>query len=274
MNAMALNLWTGLGQPERTGSVLGDRVVFENFEHEREEHVQHTAFVHSSGDNYLLREVLPAWDEALPQTVLDPTLECARSVALFASAPTGGILHVRGDRLIGRRAIWLSPGGTEPYTIDAYDAVRFVEQSLGVPVRDVLKSAGIARRTFYSWGKSQVRRPRLASEGRLWSLVQVTEDLVSILGRDLVNWMKADSRRRDWLTKGQHDVLLASLMVERSRADEALQRSVVGPSSAVGPEPELPRMSPRRIPNRGASARRISSRYDRAVEVPSETDES
>jgi len=252
--------------PERTGGTLGDRFLCDDLSSARLAVPEHTAFVLSGADNYVLRDVIPAWDEALPRQILDPALGLAWTFASPAAVLSGRTLVLDTQCLVARPAMWLLPGAADSENTNAYDAVRFVEKALGLPVRDVLKAAGIAHRTFYNWQSSGVRQPRLASEGRLWRLVQVTEDLYELLGQDLPTWIRASPDRRAILRKGKPDELLATVMLEQQRGP-AIAQSVPRPSSALGPEPDLTRMAPRRIPRRGTAVRRTSSSA-RALDVP------
>jgi hypothetical protein len=236
-----------------TGGILGDRIL-------SDEVGSHTAFVHTDIDNYFLRIVLPAWNETLSRSVIDPVLCNVQALARSTSGSTEKVLHVSSEYLTDRSATVLTSGTENVYTQSAYDAVRFIQEALGVSLNDVTKSAKISRRTYYNWRKSNVLRPRLASEGRLWKLVQITEDLLDLLGRDLHKWIRADSKRRSMLLKGEFDELLSALMLERSRTEGHARFTSIGPSSAVGEESDLGQPS---IERRVASRRTVARRTDR-----------
>jgi hypothetical protein len=228
---------------------LGDRIIFDEWEDSTPTRFQHTNFSRSTEDNYFLRDILPSWDQVLTQKVFDPVIKGAYlAAAELASTLAAHVLRLRSDFLVNRSAVWLAPTPTPTSAMGAYQAVRFIERSMGIPVGDVLASAGINRRTFYNWQESGVRQPRLTSEGRLWKLSQLTQDLTTLLGDNLPQWMRIRPERREWLREGKYDELLASVMMERSRSNQFRRQFTAGPSTAVGPEPNLPRMSPRRVP--------------------------
>lgn len=90
----------------------------------------------------------------------------------------------------------------------AVEAVGEIANWLGVSVGDVLKAAGISKRTFQSWKALDVHRPRQSSEGRLWLLHQLAQDLVEVKGRSgLRQWLEADPSRRRLLRAGKVDEL-------------------------------------------------------------------
>lgn len=245
-----------IGATEHTGGILGDRLIFDQWGAASVDasQAQHTAFAFTGSDSYVLSTVLPAWDEVLPRSVPDPVLERAKQVAQRAISWIGSVIRVSGDRLLERSGAWLAPVPANAEVMTASDAVRFVKSSLGVPVTAVLEACGIARRTFYSWEPAGITQPRLSSQGQLWKLVQITEDLVSILGDDLARWMKVEPRRQAWLASGAFDDLIADVMTERRvRVDSSTGSE---PSSAVGLEIELPNMSEPRVPRNRANVTR------------------
>jgi hypothetical protein len=77
-----------------------------------------------------------------------------------------------------------------PEAHDVVNAVRHVEGRLGLPVRDVCEAADITRSTFYSWVNQEDSRPRLPSQGRLWALVQLVDDLEELLGAPPAAWLR------------------------------------------------------------------------------------
>jgi hypothetical protein len=93
---------------------------------------------------------------------------------------------------------------------DAVSVVKEIAARLGVPVRDVLTAAGISKSTFYSWRAPAAPRPRLASQGRLWALVQAVEGLAGVFGDQLRGWLLADPARVELLRRGDVDALLAA----------------------------------------------------------------
>lgn len=141
---------------------------------------------------------------------------------------------------------------------DAVAAVAYVAQVLGVPERDVLTAAGIKERTFHEW-KRHGREPRLGSQGRLWELVQVVEDLAERMS-DPASWLRADMQRREILRSGDPDALVAEVLqdeaVEARGWQGAVQQSTAGyyglGQENLGPEPSGER---RRVQRRPTSLR-------------------
>jgi hypothetical protein len=116
-------------------------------------------------------------------------------------------------------------------------AVRYVAETLGVPHGDVLAAAGIKPRTYHEW-KSKGREPRLGSQGELWKLVGIVEDLAA--GEtDVAVWFKSDTRHRDLLRAGDLDRLAAS---PDGRGD--LLAPMAASAGQAGSEVVLPRMAP------------------------------
>jgi hypothetical protein len=63
----------------------------------------------------------------------------------------------------------LEPGRT--YPSDPVEAIQHLSSLLQIPQERVLAAVGVKERTFFGW-KSQLRRPRPASLGRLWEAVE------------------------------------------------------------------------------------------------------
>ncbi len=117
-----------------------------------------------------------------------------------ATGKSGRLLGVEGEQE-ARREMGVHP----PLAVDA---VAEIADCFGVSVGDVLKAAGISKRTFQSWKVSGVRRPPQSSEGRLWLLHQLAQDLVEVKGRaGLRQWLEADPSRRRLLRAGKIDEL-------------------------------------------------------------------
>jgi hypothetical protein len=238
-----------------TGETLGDRILFNDTE-------MHSTLIRDAVSNYAVSAVIPAWDKTLSRSVLDPLFSGLR---LLTQSSLGGTSEVRFnvDQFIDGTATVLTVSALEPALVTAYEAVRYVEATLGVPVQDVTKACEISRRTFYSWKKLQSGQPRLASVGRLWALVQTVEDLVDTLGGRVARWMREDPRRRELLTSGKFDELTAILTTERLRNHDDQTTSQDAPSSLPGDDISMPRMATRRVPTRARRARRVESRQAR-----------
>lgn len=91
---------------------------------------------------------------------------------------------------------------------DAVAVVDGLTARLDLPIRDVLAAAGIRKSTFYTWKAPEARRPRVASQGRLWALAQAVEDLEELVGGSLRGWLLADPARLRLLRRGELDALL------------------------------------------------------------------
>ncbi len=145
------------------------------------------------------------------------------------------------------------PGITEPgLTYSAEDAVVAVKDlswRLGLPQRDICKAAGVSRSAYYSWNQSDAPRPRVASQGRLWALVQFAEDLEDLLDVPPAHWLLASPRQRDQLLDGRFDDLLESLRTQprprKAAPDHARFLSVGGDRLASDDEPSTLRRNSR-----------------------------
>jgi hypothetical protein len=212
-----------------------------------------TQVIYEAVDNPVLRDVLPAFDDALPEHMLDPGL--SRPAELLAAA-LAGTAEVIWLSLTGRgTARLLTIAELDPSELPATEAAAFVATALGVPMRDVLTAAGIAPRTFYSWRATGVRQPRLTSQGRLWELVQLAEDLRELYGHQLRRWMRAPDRRELLTGEDPQRLLSQALQATTSGPTPSASRIV---SSAVGAEPEIPRSAPARPAQSARPARRAA----------------
>ncbi|MGW0117716.1 hypothetical protein [Streptomyces sp. NPDC003327] len=198
--------------------------------------------------------MLESWDSALTPMVSTLVIglnEAACQVAQF---------KLRVEQIPGRKLAWVGPGlestnekeisGDPEESADrtAVSAVNELAQILGLPVRDILAGAGIARRTFYSWRGSNVS-PRLASQGRLWSMLQAGTDLHDVLGPDLQRWIAADSDRRQSIVSGNLDALMGEVLEEKARRGEFSTRPLAAAwMEAAGPEGDADPVTPSRRP--------------------------
>jgi len=92
------------------------------------------------------------------------------------------------------------------------DGVEWMTSVLGVTERDVLASAGISDRTYYSWKRHRATTPRRASQAQLWALMRSIRDIAGVLDTRAPAWMKSDSTLRDLLLEGGHGKLAALAM--------------------------------------------------------------
>jgi len=226
----------GIGA-DRTGAFLGDRIGFVTDDASR---VVHSQLQYELVEDPVLREMLPVWEESLPTHIIDPAFEHGRGLLDLATTGARAVLRVAGETIIGAAASWLLPAPQARSDTPAYDAVRYIQETLRVPVHDVLIASGIAPRTFYAWRSERVRKTRLGSEGKLWKLLQVVEDLQAVLGTDLHQWMR-DQGRRQTLRNGDVDQILAVALIEESSRSGPAKGPVY--SSAVGNEVQVPRLA-------------------------------
>jgi len=103
---------------------------------------------------------------------------------------------------------------------DVVVAVRRLETRLGLPLKDVINAAKIRRSSFFYWENHREVRPRVASQGRIWELAQVVEDLEEVLGPSLRSWILASDSRRKLLRTGAFDRLLDEAQGSHSKATE------------------------------------------------------
>jgi len=102
----------------------------------------------------------------------------------------------------------------------AVAAVRGLAEFFGLPVGDILAAAGISRSSFYSWDKPNQPKPRTASQGELWTLVLLAEELRETLPGRVSEWLLADEGRLRLLREGQFDELHAKVFERPFRRGE------------------------------------------------------
>jgi len=249
MTATAIRQASGL---DRTGALLADGIEFGFLD----ESPTHTRLILGSVDNPVLREVLPAWESTLSMASI-ASVTRPSPVLADAAAAVASVVRVSLEALAGGIAVWLSTAPATPETLSAHDAVGYVASRLGMPVTAVLRAAGVVPRTYYSWLALGVRQPRLPSQGSLWKLVQITQDLDDLLGADLKPWMRVDPQRRVLLERRKLDRLLALALVERSTESPGSTARIW---DAVGTDLDVPRLSASEAPDRARRPRRLS--YD------------
>ena len=151
----------------------------------------------------------------------------------------------------------------------AFEAVGYVAEALGLPARDVCRAVGVAPRTYYSWRDGVV--PRLHSQGLLWKLVQVTQDLGEILGGEdaVAKWMRADPGHREVVAEGRFDRLVQDALLAttpRVESGEDPARRALARLAAVGgdADPDEDSTPPAPAARRGpATGRRVAARTPR-----------
>lgn len=99
------------------------------------------------------------------------------------------------------------PTSEEPGRQDAVSAVNSLRDRLGVARQTVLDAVGISKSTFSTWADGPGRRPRVASQGRLWELMEVVSGIESVLDGPVHQWLLADNSRVELLGSGRFDAL-------------------------------------------------------------------
>lgn len=101
-------------------------------------------------------------------------------------------------------------------TADVLDAFERVRAELGLTQKEMFEATGISKRTFHSWAEKPAgSRPRVASLGRLWELVDAADDLRGTLDQPLKRWLRGDKKRTAALVDGRFDDLV-DLAVDRT----------------------------------------------------------
>lgn len=215
---------------ERTGSTLGDYEALSSFDEQalsRHTPVRDVA----SGD---LRQLLTGFDIALAQPMaplhaflMIGTDATGTSICEIGRGAVGlsvtGILTAAFDHSLRLLSLVTttppelpvvaaprSPSGAE----DVVAAIKTLSWRLGLPQRDICQAADVSRSAYYSWNQPGAPHPRVASQGRLWALVQFTEDLEDLLDSPPDQWLLALPGRREQLLDGRFDQLLESLRSE------------------------------------------------------------
>lgn len=200
---------------ERTGSSL--------VRHRSLPDEAHTAVNYSTVDDPVLREELPKWESFLS----------ASSFTFSPLASGNASSPAHGKRF-------------NPNNLGAYEAVNWIAGTLSLPTTRITAATGIKTRTYFSWGSGTVT-PRVSSQGQLWRLLSICEDLLSLLGADLSGWFMSRPDLQNSLNDGAFDSILEAALRDRS---QLLAEDTVGPSFGLGGESvrqsEAPRWRPER----------------------------
>lgn len=249
----------------RTGASLGNFDALERIEPLPRE--RHTYCVTEQVDNPSLRAAMSFFDDSLGAPLIPGsslhgairsqlktiTGSCLR---VFGALDTGLAAHSVGtfaDAALGSvvGSVWIagqrqeSVHNLEPVSEtsadkldDVVDVVRDLQRRLGIDLKDVLAAASIKPRTYHSWAQPSAPRPRLTSQGRLWALAQLVDDLPEVLNVPIRQWLLADSKRLMALQAGRFDALLEQASQERMQQGPA--GTVAGPFHGVGEDSPLP----------------------------------
>lgn len=135
---------------------------------------------------------------AMPARTMDPwrISEQLFVPAFSRTAPSTVNLHIVDQRICNVLDAWgrsdidtvaevdgadegTADDGTmiEAYPQTPVDAVRFLAQTLQISQDQVLTGVGVAPRSYFQWADGSVTRPRPASLGRLWPMVEAIAPL-------------------------------------------------------------------------------------------------
>ncbi len=240
----------------RTGASLGNFDVTEHIEPVPRE--RHTYCVTDHVGNPSLRAAMSIFDDsfedfgagprmvAITNPLLSAQMAKVAKVAFFA-----GSLHAACNVSLTAPGLILGSTSTlarqvlesvrSPETVsetsahkfdDVVEVVRDLQHRLGIDLKDVLAAANIKPRTYHSWARPSAPRPRLASQGRLWALAQLVDDLPEILDVPIRQWLLADPERLMILRAGCFDELLEQASQEHMQHDPT--GTVAGPFHGVG----------------------------------------
>ena len=207
-----------------------------------EESRRHTDVVLAWIADPVLRDALEKFAD-----VIAPMTYSLRDCSLLVTPPVGQSWYA-DINLLARRpvTIWTErdlmreleqPAIGLPQPVEA---IIYIQNTLGLSLRLVLKAAHVRPRTYHSWHENPGRRPRLASLGRLWRLHQLTEDLVETLGdADVRRWLGDDARLAA-LLRGRFDDLAAAAYSSLG-GDPASPRNFDGALDERESRPRMPR---------------------------------
>lgn len=88
---------------------------------------------------------------------------------------------------------------------NAVDAVMDLKKRLGVSERVIEKATGISHSTLQYWKRNRDAQPRAGSEGGLWALMSVVDDIEAHLGdsKTVAAWLKERGERAAALKAGR-----------------------------------------------------------------------
>lgn len=122
----------------------------------------------------------------------------------------------------------------------AVAAVAYVQSVLGLSLKQALKAARIKPRTYYSWQEHPGRSPRMASQGQLWRLHQLAEDLDDALGKIGVrSWLARNDALMTALLRGRFDEVAAAAYENHSDTHSTVEFD--GATDELESKPRMPR---------------------------------
>lgn len=97
------------------------------------------------------------------------------------------------------------------HTADTLSAIEWLQETLGLTLKDTLTAADVKKRTYHSWTKMAASsRPQTRSQGRLWELLDTVETLSELLDQPVKHWLLADNSRTAMLQDGDFADLVRS----------------------------------------------------------------
>lgn len=210
-----------------------------------------------------------------PDTLLDANL--AATVATFAADLADGLdaavrdVKIRSAQAVDKILVHVRTGArgavetfdlgwvTEPVApadigdSAAEPALRRTAELIGLPLRDTCIAAGIAWRTFQSW--TPATRPRVASQGRLWQLVHLAQNLDTLLDGAAAQWIAANPDVRTMIMEGRFEDAMNVLLSDRARRGTYRDAAADTVTAGAGSEATLDLLPRETTPQNPAAGR-------------------
>jgi len=122
----------------------------------------------------------------------------------------------------------------------AEPALRHAAETLGIKLTEACAAVGISWRTFQSWTPDT--KPRVASQGQLWQLVHLAEDLSALLDGNAAQWVAANPSARRAILQGRFGDAMNELINDRARRGMYRDSGDITPvalAGAVGVEADV-----------------------------------
>ncbi len=97
------------------------------------------------------------------------------------------------------------------------EVIEETSRRIALPLKDVLAAAGVKKSTYHSWKAGGVMTPQLASQGRLWELVQFVEDFTEVHDFPIQQWLLTDEARQQLFMSG-HFAELREMLLSQPRS--------------------------------------------------------
>jgi len=111
----------------------------------------------------------------------------------------------------------IDPGalGNLTFPQNAVEAVEYLKNSVQLPRDQVLDAVGIAKRTFFGWGKAKTRLPRKKSLGELWPMVNTISGIRRV-NPSFHTWFQNSTEAQRLFAAGDSDGLAMLDLRDRS----------------------------------------------------------